>query len=104
MKALFIGGTGTISTEVSRLALERGWELTLLNRGNHVLPKGARSLVLDISDEQAVKEALAGERFDVVADFIVLDEEQTRRDIRLFSGMTNQYFFISCLLYTSRCV
>ncbi|WP_102409852.1 NAD-dependent epimerase/dehydratase family protein [Beduinella massiliensis] len=95
MKALFIGGTGTISTEVSRLAVERGWELTLLNRGNHVLPKGARSLVLDISDEQAVKKALAGERFDVVADFIVFDEEQTRRDIRLFSGMTNQYFFIS---------
>lgn len=95
MKALFIGGTGTISTEVTRLALARGWEITLLNRGNHPLLAGARSLVLDIADEQAVKEAISGERFDVVADFIVFDVEQARRDIRLFSGKTNQYVFIS---------
>ncbi|HXX62807.1 MAG TPA: NAD-dependent dehydratase, partial [Bacteroidota bacterium] len=33
MKALFIGGTGNISTSVSRLCLERGVELSLLNRG-----------------------------------------------------------------------
>ncbi len=33
MKALFIGGTGLISSAVSRLAVERGIELTLLNRG-----------------------------------------------------------------------
>ena len=31
MKALFIGGTGVISTAVGALALARGWELTLLN-------------------------------------------------------------------------
>ena len=33
MKALFIGGNGIISSDCSRLAVERGWELTLLNRG-----------------------------------------------------------------------
>ena len=27
MKALFIGGTGTISTDVVELAQQRGWEL-----------------------------------------------------------------------------
>ena len=31
MKALFIGGTGTISTDVVALAQQRGWEITLLN-------------------------------------------------------------------------
>ena len=30
MKALFIGGTGTISTDVVALAQQRGWEITLL--------------------------------------------------------------------------
>ena len=35
MKALFIGGTGVISTAVGALALARGWELTLLNRGTN---------------------------------------------------------------------
>ena len=28
MKALFIGGTGTISTDVVELAQQRGWEIT----------------------------------------------------------------------------
>ena len=26
MKALFIGGTGTISTEISKLCIQQGWE------------------------------------------------------------------------------
>ena len=34
MKALFIGGTGTISLAISKLLLEKGWELYLINRGN----------------------------------------------------------------------
>ena len=44
MKALFIGGTGVISTAVGALALARGWELTLLNRGTNAAraPRGAR--------------------------------------------------------------
>ena len=34
-KALFIGGTGTISATITaKLAAEGEWELTLLNRGN----------------------------------------------------------------------
>ena len=33
MKILFIGGTGTISSACSQLAVERGYELSLLNRG-----------------------------------------------------------------------
>ena len=95
MKALFIGGTGTISTEVTRLAISRGWELTLVNRGNRPMPEGVRSLVLDITDEKAAAKLLKDERFDVVADFIVFTPEQAERDIRLFAGKTNQYFFIS---------
>ena len=48
MKALFIGGTGIISTSVSRCAVENGWDLTLLNRGNRPndVP-GAKQLILD---------------------------------------------------------
>jgi nucleoside-diphosphate-sugar epimerase len=34
MKILFIGGTGTISTAISRRVLELGWDLYLLNRGS----------------------------------------------------------------------
>ena len=34
MKVLFIGGTGLISSACTRLAVERGVELFLLNRGS----------------------------------------------------------------------
>ena len=34
MKVLFIGGTGNISSYVSKLLLEKGFDLYLLNRGN----------------------------------------------------------------------
>ena len=41
MKVLFIGGTGVISSACSELALARGIDLYLLNRGQSV-PTGAR--------------------------------------------------------------
>ena len=96
MKALFIGGTGNISLCVSRLLLEKGWELTVLNRGNRkdLLP-GARHIAADMADEPAVEKALRGERFDVVAQFIAFRPEQAARDIRLFGGRCGQYMFIS---------
>ncbi len=97
MKALFIGGTGTISTAISELCVKRGWELTLLNRGTASarVPEGARVLVADARDEDAVRAALGDERFDVAADFIAFTPEDVRRDIRLFQGRVGQYIFIS---------
>lgn len=97
MKALFIGGTGTISTDISKLAVKKGWELYLLNRGNRpeFIPEGCRLLSGDISDEKAVAKLIDGMSFDVVADFIVFTPEQIERDVRLFGGRTKQYFFIS---------
>jgi len=97
MKALFIGGTGTISTEISKLCLRKGWDLTLLNRGrtSDLFPKGARLIQGDINQEDEIRPLLAGKDWDVVADFIAFTPQQVQRDIRLFEGHTAQYFFIS---------
>jgi len=97
MKALFIGGTGTISTEISRLCVRKGWDLTLLNRGRTaaLFPEGARLLKADIGNEDELRSALEGQTWDVVADFIAFTPDQVERDIRLFEGRTSQYFFIS---------
>ena len=95
MKALLIGGTGTISTEISKLCIQKGWDLTLLNRGRSAIPDGARLLKADIGDESALRAALADRKWDVVADFIAFTPDQVRRDIRLFTGKTAQYIFIS---------
>ena len=95
MKALFIGGTGTISSYVSKLALKQGWKLVLLNRGNQPLPEGAEEIRADIHDEEAVRSLISGQNFDVVVDFIAFIPEDVQRDVRLFEGKTRQYLFIS---------
>lgn len=95
MKALFIGGTGTISTDVVALAQERGWEITLLNRGSKKLPEGIRGIIADIQDEETVAKAMEHENYDVVAQFIGYTAKDAERDIRLFRNKTKQYIFIS---------
>lgn len=97
MKALFIGGTGTISGAISKLVIEKGWDLYLLNRGNRLdqVPEGAKVITGDIHDEKAVAESIKDLHFDVVADFIAFKPEHVERDIRLFAEKTKQFIFIS---------
>jgi predicted amino acid dehydrogenase len=102
-KALFIGGTGTISSAVTRLvAAQPDWELTLLNRGTrNDLPDNVKVIQADIrTDDVASK--LGNEVYDVVAEFIAFTPELVERDFRLFSGRTRQYMFISSRLQPTR--
>ncbi|MBD5506044.1 MAG: NAD-dependent epimerase/dehydratase family protein [Lachnospiraceae bacterium] len=97
MKALFIGGTGTISTAISTKLLEDGHELWLINRGsrNTALPPGAHVIQADIGDEEEVSRRLEGQSFDVVADFIAFTPQHLEREYRLFHGRTKQFMYIS---------
>jgi nucleoside-diphosphate-sugar epimerase len=97
MKVLFIGGTGIISSASSRLAVERGIELTLLNRGKseRPVPDGAEVVHGDIRKPQSVREALGDRTFDVVVDWVAYTPDHIETDIELFRGRTGQYVFIS---------
>ncbi len=97
MKVLFIGGTGTISSAISALAVEKGIELYLLNRGNRAAfaPEKAKVITADIGKEDDVLKSLEGLSFDVIADFIAFDTSHVERDYRLFKDKTKQYIFIS---------
>ena len=97
-KALFIGGTGTISTAiVEELSKKDEWEVWLLNRGNRAaeVPANVHKILCDISDEEDAAKKLSGMQFDVVSEFIGFTPEQVERDYRLFKGKTKQYIFIS---------
>jgi nucleoside-diphosphate-sugar epimerase len=96
MNVLFIGGTGFISTAVSHLAVERGLDLYLLNRGQRAAnPPGCHSLKADISKPEEVRAALRGLRFDAVVNWIAYTPADIERDLALFQGQTDQYIFIS---------
>ena len=98
MKALFIGGTGTISMAiVRRLAEKTDWEVWLLNRGRRAadVPAGVHTITADISDEKDVAEKLKDHFFDTVCEFIGFTQDQVERDWRLFRDKTRQYIYIS---------
>lgn len=97
MKILFIGGTGTISTAVSELAIQKGYDLYLLNRGsnNQRAPKEAKILNCDIRDTQKAAEVLKTHTFDTVVDWVAFEPEHIQSDIELFKDKTKQYIFIS---------
>ncbi len=97
MNILFIGGTGTISTAISRQLAESGHELFLINRGNRndELPTNIHFLKADINDEAKVAELIKDMHFDAVCDFIGFVPSQLERDYRLFNGKTDQFMYIS---------
>lgn len=96
MKILFIGGTGFISTAVSRLAVAQGLALFHLNRGQRPLEvAGVQSLHADIHDPIALAAALRDHQFDVVVDWIAYTPADIERDLALFRGRVKQFVFIS---------
>lgn len=99
MKALFIGGTGLISSACSLRALDCGWELFLLNRGisgKYPAPTGAQVLTGDVrGGDPALHALLRNLRFDTIVDFIAYRPDDIDRDISLFREITRQYIFIS---------
>ena len=97
MKILMIGGTGTISSAITRQLAESGHDLWLLNRGNrrNEVPSGVTQVIADIDDTAEVLRQIGDEQFDAVCEFIGFVPEQVQRDIRLFTGRTRQYVYIS---------
>jgi nucleoside-diphosphate-sugar epimerase len=99
MKILMIGGTGNISLAVSELLVRQGHDLYLycLDSGvqKEFALEGAAIQYGNINNEVAVKNFLEKHAFDVVVDWTVMTPGQAQRDVRLFTGKTSQYIFIS---------
>jgi nucleoside-diphosphate-sugar epimerase len=97
-RVLIIGGNGIISAATTRLALERGMAVTLVNRGTSTtrpaIP-GVESLIGDAADAASVRAAVGDREFDVVVNFRAFTPQQVRDDIETFAGRTGQYVFVS---------
>lgn len=97
-QALFIGGTGVISSAITELVSTMPqWNLYLLNRGNHneQIPDNVKVIKADVHNFQEMKNALDGLSFDVVVDFICFNVDDAQRDYELFRNITQQFIFIS---------
>jgi nucleoside-diphosphate-sugar epimerase len=98
LRVLFIGGSGIISSACARVAVERGIELSVLNRGRTTarpLPAGVTVLRADIREPRSVRDEMKNREFDAVVDWVAFRPDQVRSDIELFGGRAGQYVFIS---------
>ncbi len=104
MRILIIGGTGIISTGISRLLVERGDDVVLYNRG--LRPSQIEGNYTTITGDR--KEFHAFERqmqeiasFDCVIDMACYLPQEAESAIRAFRGRTGQYIFCSTVdVYT----
>jgi len=96
MDVLIIGGTGLISTSISRQLLEPGHSVTLYNRGKTPsrIPDGAKQIIGDRKDYAAFEKQFEDLKFDVVVDMVAFHPDDTQSAIRAFAGRTGQ--FIHC--------
>jgi nucleoside-diphosphate-sugar epimerase len=95
MRLLFLGGTGIISTACVDLAVTRGHDVHVLNRGHRPARAGAHGHAADLSDEAAAQRALGGSTWDAVVDFLAYTPADVERDLRLFRGKVGQLVLIS---------
>lgn len=98
MKYLIIGGTGLISTPITRFLLERGEDVTLFNRGKSEarIPPGAKIIIGDRThfSEFELQMREAG-MFDFVIDMVCFRPKEAESSVRAFKGRIYQYIFCS---------
>lgn len=94
MKVLFIGGTGVISSACSKLAVEKGIDLYLLNRGKtlRAIPRLVNILNGDIRNKDSIKNILNEKKFDVVVNWIAYTPEHIETDLNYFGTEQNNMF------------
>lgn len=97
MRVLLIGGTGTLSSDIAKVASREGIEIFLLNRGNKKSEyiDSDHCIVSDIRDVSNTNKVLGDMVFDVVIDFISFNPAQLRDTASIFNNRCKQYIFIS---------
>ncbi|MFD1541859.1 NAD-dependent epimerase/dehydratase family protein [Nonomuraea guangzhouensis] len=96
MKLLVLGGTHHVGRAMVETALERGDEVTTLNRGLSRPPApGVRALIADRTDAAAATAALAGREWDAVIDTWAWAPRVVRDSARLLDGRTGHYGYVS---------
>ena len=99
MELLFIGGTGVISSACSELAVQRGHDLTLLNRSDPGRTRRPRSLA-DYCGRPRRSRAVGATCSSISSSMPSWTSlrslpEDIEHDISLFRGKTGQFVFIS---------
>ena len=96
MKALIIGGSGSLSGRLAALAKDK-YEVWTLTRGNRPLGDGIKPLLADRNDEEAFRMAIfnADVKWDVVFDCICMNENHARQDLDVLAQVSDRLVVVS---------
>jgi nucleoside-diphosphate-sugar epimerase len=104
MKVLMIGGTGLISTAITRVLQERGEEVVHYNRGQAASQLAQTPFTIhgDRRDFGAFEAQMAeAGSFDCVIDMVGFLPDEVESDVRAFRGRTRHFIFCSTVdVYT----
>lgn len=97
VKVLIIGGTGNISTGITKQLLDRGFDITLFNNDTSDGWNGRTKRIVGDRNNRAAFEASIAEAgpWDCVIDMICFSAEDARSDIKAVGGRTKQLIFTS---------
>lgn len=104
MRILIIGGTGLISTYITRQLLEQGHEVTHYNRGQSAaqMSEGIRRIQGDRTDYPRFAAQMAElESFDCAIDMVCYEPEDAQSALNALRGKVAQYILCSTVdVYT----
>ena len=97
MRSLVIGGTRNLGPSIVRALLERGYGVTVLNRGqtHDDLPPEVERLRCDRTDPEQMKQTVGGREFDVVVDTTLYNGPEAEAVVELFANRVGRYIFLS---------
>jgi len=96
---LIFGGTGIISSEVCKCAINSGYDVTVVNRGKRkdFFDKRARLIIADIRTEskENIITKLQDVSYEIVIDFLTFDTDQLDKMLYIIKNKCRQYIFVS---------
>lgn len=99
MNILLIGGSGIISSEICNLSLEKGYNVTILNRGRRkkLINDKAKLVVADLRKEsvETIRNKISDKKYDVIIDFISYNTQQLEKTLQISKDLCKQFIFVS---------
>lgn len=94
MKALILGGTGAIGTELINILAKQGWALSVTSRSPRRSESQITFIIGNAMNLPFLRQILQ-EQWDVIIDFMVYSTLEFRERAELFLRSTSQYIFLS---------
>ena len=97
MDILLLGGTGTLSSTICKLSVEKGYNVSIFTRGKRTanIPRKVKAFVGDFKDSSSLDTCFNNSQFDVIVDFLSRKPSDIERLFPIFKSKCKKYIFIS---------